>query len=149
MYVSAPQPRNDQLPLFFNVDTSVGQNGSNSSTEDILLVQLLLRKAAEPATALLRPDRKQRMLKVALTGMVDAATIDAIKAVQEDIKEFEPATVVDGKISPAKGYQYGGNHWTIIHLNSTVRRHFPSVWPRLHDFPNCPLLLKQKVAQVL
>src|SRR5438105_13615804 len=107
MHVLAPQPRKFDIPLFFNIDSSVGQGGANSRIEDILLVQFLVRKAAETASATLSPERKARMLKVKTNGIVDDDTIDGIRAAQEHIRQGRPGTIVDGRASPARGYEYG------------------------------------------
>jgi hypothetical protein len=37
MHLLAPRPPEEQLPMFFNVTTAVGQNAPNASAEDILL----------------------------------------------------------------------------------------------------------------
>ena len=89
------------------------------------------------------------MLKVAATGRADAATIDGIKAVQETMREKYAGTIIDGRVDPAQGYRYGGAVWTIVSLNRSLRSHFPEIWPRLHDFPDCPGSLKQKIAAML
>ena len=51
MHIVTIRPVDGNLPIFFNVDTSVGKQGRNSSQEDILLVQFLLQVTAEAATA--------------------------------------------------------------------------------------------------
>jgi hypothetical protein len=149
MHVLAPRPSNAFIPIFFNVDTSVGQNGSNSNKEDILLVQFLIHKTAEAPGAQLSQERRDRMLKVKTSGKVDDATIDGIKAVQETMNESRPGTIIDGKVSPARGYQYGAGFWTIVSMNSSLRRHFPNKWPRLQDFTDCPDEVKKKAKEVL
>jgi hypothetical protein len=149
MHVMAPRPSDPQVPTFFNVDTSVGERGSNSSVEDILLVQFLIRKVGQTAGPTLPPDRRERMLNVAPTGTCDRETIDGIRAVQETMRERHPATIVDGKVSPARGYQYGAAAWTIVSLNVTVRRHNLKVWPRLHELSDCPSLLRDRFPAVL
>ena len=42
VHVLAPKPAVSGIPVFFNVDNSVGRNGQNSSMDDILLVQYFL-----------------------------------------------------------------------------------------------------------
>jgi hypothetical protein len=42
VHVLAPRPPVSGVPVFYNVDTSVGRNGQNSSIDDILLVQFFL-----------------------------------------------------------------------------------------------------------
>jgi hypothetical protein len=135
--------------MFFNVDSSVGQGGVNSSREDILLVQFLVRKAGETATPAVSADRKARMLKVRATGTCDDDTIDGIRATQEHIRQVIPGTVVDGRVSPARGYDYGGGSWIIIFLNMQIRVKFSNVWPRLQDLADCPPQLKTRFQEVL
>ena len=151
MRVVAPQPRIRDLSLFFNVDTSVGNQGANSNPEDILLVQFLVRKVGE-TTGIgsgVTPERKARMSMVVPTGAIDPVTIDGIKAVQESMRELVAGTKVDGRVSVARNFAYGSGSYTIVSLNATVRKHFPRLWPRLHDFPDCPSLLKVRVPDVL
>src|SRR5262245_39916937 len=122
MHVVAPRPPDRQIPVFFNIDASVGEKGANSSLEDILLVQFLLRKAGEAAGPVVAPDKKEVMLNVAPTGICDPETIQGIKAFQETMRERIPGTIVDKRVSPARGYQYGRGVFTIVSLNVTVRR---------------------------
>ena len=147
MYVMAPRPSEGQVPIFFNVDSSVGHKGANSSPEDILLVQFLIRKAGDSSPNL-PPHQRERMRNVAPTGVCDPETIDGIRAVQETMRESHPGTIVDGKVSPARGYRYGAGIWTIVSLNVTIRKRFPQVWPRLQDFADCPPLVKKRVVEV-
>ncbi|HVK09602.1 MAG TPA: hypothetical protein VM597_12565 [Gemmataceae bacterium] len=151
MHILSPQPRIAELSMFFNVDTSVGEGGSNASPEDILLVQFLVRKVGEtvPPGAGVTLDRKARMMRVPQTGVKDPLTADGIRAVQESMRDKVPSTKVDGRVSVARGYKYGGGAFTIVSLNATVRAHFPRVWPRLQDFPDCPGLLRMRVQDVL
>jgi hypothetical protein len=151
MHVKAPEPPDPKLPIFFNVTASVGNQAANANRDDILLVQFLLRAIAEaiPATLPGGQGRRDRMLKVPLSGVIDPATIDGIRAWQEGAKEQFPATVVDGRVSSARAYLYGGAMWTIVHMNAAFRAHFPTIWPRLQDHPRCPAPLRLRVPQVL
>lgn len=152
MYVSAPQPNDPKLPIFFNVTASVGEQAANAHQDDIMLVQFLILANAEikGAGSPAGEARRVRMLKVRPSGVVDPATIDGIRAWQEGAKEmFYPRTIVDGRVSSAKGYLYGGAMWTIVHLNAAFRSSFPRIWPRLQDHPKCPGPLKLRVPQVL
>jgi hypothetical protein len=151
MHVLAPRPCIPELTMFFNVDTSVGQGGVNTSPEDILLVQFLVRKVGD-TTGIgsgVTPERKARMSLVVPTGAIDPVTIDGIRAVQESMREVVAGTKVDGRVSVARNFAYGSGSDTIVSLNATVRKHFPRIWPRLHDFPDCPALLKVRVPEVL
>lgn len=143
------QTQAPNLPIFFNVDSSVGQGGANSNQEDILLVQLLLKKAAERPPATVPASTTQRVARVTLSGTSDSATIDGIRAIQERMRERNPGTIVDGRVSPARGVSYGEADWTIVTLNTHCRRAFPEVWPRLQDFRDCPPQLRARFAQLL
>lgn len=152
MHIVVTRPATPELPLFFNLDSSVGHQGQNSRQEDILLVQFLLHQIAEGAQAS-KPGgeaRRQRMLKVPLSGICDDVTIDAIRAWQEGRKQEAPATIVDGRVSVAHGVFYTkGGEWTIADMNAMFRILFPNIWPRLQDHPKCPGLLKTRVPQLL
>ena len=108
MHIVTTRPVDVNLPMFFNVDTSVGKEGWNSSPEDILLVQFLLQVTAGAATAkdAAGEARRQRVLKVPVTGVADAATMDGIRAWQEGRKLNLSDTIVDGRIDPARGVFY-------------------------------------------
>jgi len=152
MHIVMTRPADANLPIFFNVDTSVGKGGQNSSQEDILLVQFLLQATSEAAhsSSGVGEARRQRTMKVPVSGIADAATMDGIHAWQEGRKESLPATIVDGRVNPARGIFYArGGEWTIVDLNAVFRAFFPRIWPRLQDHPKCPALLKTRVAQVL
>ena len=149
MHVMAPRKLDISTYIFFNVDSSVGNNAVNSNPVDILLVQFLIRKCAELAADGLRPDRRQRMLRVTPDGRVGPLTIDGIKAVQETMRDKYPGTVIDGRVSYARDYRYGGGIWTIVSLNFSLRKRTPQIWPRLQDLPGCPGALKIKFQEIL
>src|SRR5829696_3383867 len=92
----------DHPSLIFNVDHAVGINGTNTP-EDVLLVQFFLRKSTE-RNVRLPEDLKARMQRAPLTGICDAATIDAIKAVQERVRQLFSTAIVDGRVDRAKSY---------------------------------------------
>ncbi len=87
MKVSSFEPKDRHVPMFFNIDTSVGQNGNNSNREDILLVQFMLKKNGERVPANNPEGQRQNevLKKVPVTGIVDKATIDGIVAFQQSI----------------------------------------------------------------
>lgn len=149
MHVLAPKPMNTEAPIFFNLDSSVGQNGNNSNPDDIMLVQFLIRTSAERNITNVGRDRIQRMLKVVIDGNCGPLTIDGIRAVQETVRDFKPATTVDGRASVAKGYQYGGGVYTIVALNASFRRRYPEMWPRLQNHPMCPPRLSTAIVNIL
>ncbi|MCR9293270.1 MAG: hypothetical protein NXI32_11160 [bacterium] len=149
MHVLVTNPPDFHVPLLFNVDAVVGLHGANA-TEDVALVQFMIRKAGERVPAAKgNVDRTSRYLAVPLTGVCDAATIDGIRAVQEDMREKSPGTIVDGRVSPARGVNYGSGIWTITLLNGFCRRFCPEFWPRLFDSPDCPGPLVAATKRVL
>lgn len=150
MHVMAPQPAVQGCPIFFNVDSSVGNNGMNSNRTDILLVQFLVRKLGQIATNI-PTDKRARMAKVVVDGLSGPNTIDGIRAVQELMRDTKaPGTVVDGRISSARGYTYASSTgWTIVNLNAALRSRSQSIWPRLHDLPDCPGELKSEFQKCL
>lgn len=137
----------DRSQVLFNVDAHVGVSCTNKA-EDVLLVQFLMRKAAVRSLQD-RPAIRQRLLRVPISGTCDDPTIDGIRAVQERMRERNPGSVIDGRVSPAKASDYGAGAWTIVTLNYTVRSDFPETWPRLHDFSDCPGLLKTRIPAIL
>jgi hypothetical protein len=151
MHILAPRPADSNLPIFFNLDSSVGSKGSNNSAEDILLVQFLLRQIAEtvPSSSPAGELRRKRILNVPMSGAADPLTIDGIRAWQEARKESIHGTIVDGLVSQARGYIYGAGEWTIVDLNAIFRKTFRDIWPRLDRHPACPGLLRSRVIQVL
>ncbi len=153
MNLTAPPTRDPLIPIFFNVDASVGAAAANSSREDILLVQLLLKKNGEvvPASNPQAKLENEIMKKVAFTGVADPATIAAIQAFQQSMKRKAPGTIVDGRVSPARNSAtFGaGTRYTIVNLNGFLRRHMPKIWPRFQDVPDCPGELKKRFAEVL
>ena len=144
MRIFVPDPTDHMI---FNIDAHVGQGCTNKS-DDVFLVQFLMRKAGEKKPVD-RPDIRARLVKVPLSGTVDPLTVDGIKAAQEAMRAKRPTTVVDGIVSPARGVDYGGGIWVIVTLNDSVRTSFPDKWPRLQDFSDCPEPLKTKVLQIL
>ena len=147
MKVVTPSPSDPQLPVFFNVESRV-EKGVAASTEDVLLVQFLLRKIGDSALAM-DTDKKEAMRNVDPTGVCDDDTVNGITAFQRTIQQKFPGTIVDGKVSPARGYSYGRGVFTIVHMQVTIRRLFPKVWPRLHDFKDCPPILQARIPVVL
>jgi len=89
------------------------------------------------------------MKRVPQTGQIDQATIDGIIAFQSARKREHPGTIVDGRVSPASHYRYGGDLFTIVAMNGYIRKFAPQVWPRLNDFSDCPGMLKAKIPQIL
>lgn len=152
MHVLVPKHPTSIVPIFFNIDASVGEKAQNSNPEDILLVQFLLRTLAESATSSspTGETRRQRILKVPVTGVCDALTVDGIRAWQEGRHDGSRATVVDGRADSARDVFYvKDGEWTIADLNGMFRMLFPNIWPRLQDHPKCPPPIKLRMSQLL
>lgn len=145
-HVLAPKPPLAVAPLFFNVDASVGNQGSNSKFDDIILVQFFLKLTGKLAV---KPDARAKMLATPQTGLIDATTIENIKFFQQSLKDAGRPVTVDGRISSAKGYFFGATPFTIVHLNAIVRAGFREQWPRVQDIPECPDMLKPVIAAIL
>ena len=143
VHVEAPRPPDPNIPVFFNVDSAVGRMAPNS-LEDVLLVQFLLKSLATHMTT--EKGRKIQPILAATpqSGRCDDATIKSIEAFQRAM-----GSIVDGRISPARGYTYGSGIFSIVNLNSTVRNDYPKVWPRLDQMPNCPGGLKSVLPRIL
>src|SRR5262245_32348258 len=128
MKLSSFEPRSQIVPIFFNVETSVGRNGQNSSMEDIMLVQLLLTLNGERVPAGSAEAEKAHVLmrSISISGVVDQATIDGIVAFQESMRRSGfPSFPVDGRVNVAHSYSYGPVPYTIFLMNGFVRRHSP------------------------
>jgi len=152
MHVLVPKHPTSIVPIFFNIDASVGEKGQNSKQEDILLVQFLLRTIAETAksSSPAGEARRLRIAKVPVTGACDSLTIDGIRAWQEGRHDGAAATIVDGRADSARDVFYvKEGEWTIADLNGMFRLLFPAQWPRLQDHPKCPPQIKLRMSQLL
>ena len=133
VHVLAPKPAVPGIPVFYNVDSSVGRNGQNSSVDDILIVQYFLSLIGKNPS----PGSKLALLAdIPVTGRMNPETIAGIEAVQTANK-----SVVDGRVSIANGYKFAGNFFTIVSLNFNVKDRFRSQWPNVEEMPACPGLL--------
>lgn len=148
-HVLAPRPPDSQLPVFFNLDSSVGHQGSNSNREDILLVQFLLKALAQKVHSEAGKQIRPILERTPQTGVVDEATIRSIVALQELQKSKGNTRVVDGRVSPARGYRHSGGYYTIVLMSGALRQDFRQQWPRLDQIPGCPAGIKQMMARLL
>jgi hypothetical protein len=133
VHVLAPRPPVSGVPVFYNVDTSVGRNGQNSSVDDILLVQFFLSLIGKNPSAgsTLGP-----LADVPVTGRMNPETIRGIELVQTANR-----STVDGRVSVARGYKFGANFYTVVSLNFNIKERFRSQWPNVEEMPGCPALL--------
>ena len=142
MYADVSVPRNNDLPLFFNVDGHVGFGCANHYN-DVLLVQFMCHINGIGASSPLS--------RVPLNGICDARTVEAIRFIQQSVKKKGMVgTVVDGKVSPILNgkINYGGGMYTLAILNRWTRWKC-SVWPRLQDLSNCPGKLADATSSAL
>ncbi len=143
-HVLTPKPSDSKMPVFINVDTSVGRNGDNSNREDILLVQFMLKALTNNMTTPKGKIIKPILLETPQTGIVDRATILSIELFQRAIGH-----PVDGRISSARGYSYGIRWFTIAELNVKVRADFRQAFPRLDQIPGCPGELRNLINRIM
>ena len=150
-HLFAPQPSDPELPVFFNVDGVVGAAPAQNKREDVLLVQFAFTVIAATPLSTSNPLVIQAAKAVTLSGVADPATINAIRTFQESRKSKSgPGTVVDGRVSPAKGgYSYGGGLWTIAHLNESLQDRNIKIWPRIDQIAGCPGELQQMVVRTV
>ena len=146
-HLLAPLQTNPELPVFYNVDDTVGAAPAMNRREDVLLVQFIFKALADKPSDNMTADEIARVKAVQVTGICDAATIEAIKMVQKKKKLSNASTVVDGRVSSAQGkYTYSGNAaWTIAVLNNLLQDRNVDVWPRLDMIKDCPQELKDMV----
>jgi hypothetical protein len=145
-HLVALQPPDPELPVFFNVDAPVGAPPAQNKREDVLLVQFAFKVNADTAGPKAPPSLIAAAKAVRVTGMIDQETITAIRVLQEELKKGRKETVVDGRVSPARGaYGFGGALWVIVVLNNSLQNSFVDIWPRIDKIPGCPAELKQMV----
>ena len=145
-HLVAPRIPEPELPVFFNVDGVVGANPAQNLREDVLLVQFAFQVLGKDPIATTPPEVTAASKAVRVTGTIDKETINAIFALQRALGN--PATVVDGRVSPVKGgYSYGKAMWTIVHLNNFLQNRNVDVWPRIDKISGCPSELKQMVVR--
>jgi len=138
--------------MFFNVDSVVGDNRLGrvqNSPEDVLLVQFFLKAAPVDD-----PELRREVERIKVNGRMDTATGNSISLFQSLInkKNNLPGKVVDGRVSPARGYKYGaGAQYTIVNLNLGTRHQHKSIWPRIDKINRlaCPQNLKEMLAREL
>jgi len=147
-HIEMTKPRDEFLPVFYNVDGVVGAPPADNKREDVLLVQFFIVLIGRSPHPDIPPNVVAAFKAVQLTGVADAQTIAAIKAVQESKRQRgRPNVVVDGRASPAKpGVAYAPRAvWTIVQLNVESKMLHPDVWPRIDKIQGCPDDLKKMV----
>ena len=101
-HLLAPRHPDPELPVFFNVDGVVGAPPAQNLSEDVLLVQFALKVIGDSPKPGTPPGLTAAARAVRVTGNMDAATVNAIRALQTAAKQRRSATVVDGRVSPAR-----------------------------------------------
>jgi len=150
-HLVAPQKSKPTLPVFYNVDAVVGAAPAVNNREDVLLVQFAFTVIASKPSPNSSPVFHQAAAAVKPTGTIDQATINAIRAAQQQARDLgSKSTVVDGRVSPASGgYGYGGPTYTIVNLNESVQGRNLDLWPRIDKIPGCPPEVKQLVVRTV
>jgi hypothetical protein len=146
----APQTPLAELPVFFNVDDVVGAGPAQNRREDVLLVQMALKQIGDSPKQDADANLVAACKAVQMKGTMDDATTKAIRLVQEQARKDQPSTIVDGRVSPARGaYSYGAGYWTIVVLNIAIRTRNLNTWPRIDKIAGCPNELQQMVNRTL
>ena len=150
-HLLAPQKSKPTLPVFFNVDGVVGKAPAANNREDVLLVQFAIATMASKPLPGASDAFYQAAKMVKVTGTIDNETINAITAMQLEVKRKDPGTIVDGRVSPSHGtYGYGGGGGcSIVTLNESVQHRNVDVWPRIDKINGCPSELKQMVVRTV
>lgn len=149
-HLLAPQRSKPTLPVFYNVDGVVGAAPAVNNREDVLLVQFAFVVIASQPSPKSSPAFHQAAAAVRPTGVIDEATIRAIRAAQQEAKNLgHTNAVVDGRVSPASGYAYGSSTYAIVNLNESMQGRHLKLWPRIDQIPGCPLELQQLVIRTV
>lgn len=150
-HLLAPQKSSPTLPVFFNVDGVVGKSPAMNNREDVLLVQFAIAHTAANRLPGASEAFYEAAKAVRVTGTIDNETINAITAMQLEVKRKHPGTIVDGRVSPSQGaYGYGsGGGSSIVILNESVQHRNVDVWPRIDKIAGCPGELKQMVVRTV
>lgn len=149
-HLFVPNPSSLVLPVFFNVDGVVGANPASNKREDVLLVQFAFSVIAKLAMTQ-HPAIREAAKDVRVTGIIDEETIVAIRTMQKEAQKVPGGekAVVDGRVSRARGYDYGTGLWTIFYLNDLMQNNNVDIWPRIDKIPGCPAELKQMVIRTV
>jgi hypothetical protein len=138
------------IPVYYNIDGAVGAAPAANHREDVLLVQFAFAAMAASPMPDTTMEFYRAICEVRPTGTIDQATINAIKALQIEVKKVKPDTMVNGRVSPANvNCCGGGSAFTIKSLNESVQHGHIDLWPRIDKIPGCPLELKQMVVRTV
>lgn len=126
----------------WNLSTSVGKGGLNSSQEDVLYIQWYYHSAARnPETP---PDRKAIYAAVTLSGQCNGTDSDPLVKSITAHQAFLKHPLVDGKVSVANaGGKVVTSAFFVYRIGARLCRMNKSQWPRLEQMPNCPIPVAQ------
>lgn len=129
-------PRDETLPVIWNVDNTVGEKGANLP-EDVYLVQYMLKMfALSPAS--MQSTTRTKLAALTPTGTCDAYTIECIKYVQAALKPKNPTMLTDGRVSKATPSLYYGNApYVIACINQVYRKSYFVNWPCISMDGDC------------
>ena len=123
--------------FMWNIDTSVGKGGANSSRCDVSYIQWYYTLAA--AHPLTPEERKAVYRNVKVTGTCRGDDSDPLVAAIFTHQKHLKHPVIDGRISVAHGTgKVGENAFFVYRLGARLADMYPNVWPRLDLIPGCP-----------
>jgi hypothetical protein len=128
---------------FYNVNYSVGRSARNFP-DDVMLVQLLLKKVYDKDRGVLAPPGEMEV-----TGFCGPTTMSWIQHFQLQCKtQFQLSIATDGVVDRCRERvqsTISRTIYTILHLNAVVRKGDPGAYEELEDGPDCPLALGQQL----
>ncbi|MBI1894993.1 MAG: hypothetical protein HYS04_00445 [Acidobacteria bacterium] len=140
-------PDDRVLKFFYNVSHSVGAGGSNKYF-DVLLVQYFLKKVYK-ALKTVRPPAGD----IPTNGICDRVTKAWIWQYQKDLKRIhvQGGVFVDGLIDRARApiSSISKTTYTIIHLNRSMKGHYPQYFDLQQLDPDIPHELRLLMLQLL
>jgi hypothetical protein len=132
----------------WNLDSSVGKGGQNSSPCDISYIQWYYTLAGR--NSLTPPDRQAIYQKVRVTGSCTGRDDDPLVAAIIAHQKALGHPQVDGRVSVAKGGgKFHMNAYFVLRLGARLADMYPNAWPRLDQIPGCPALVAQAVRQAI
>lgn len=150
-HLFVPADPESSLPLWYNVDETVGAWPARNAEEDVWLVQFLLHAALTNSTL---AESREVGKTVVLNGRCSPGdpadpTIAALRYVQRQLRTHGLTTVVDGRVSRARAYHFGGGYFTIVWLNEMVQRRHHALWPRIDRIPKAPDPVRKLVTRTV
>ena len=123
--------------FMWNLDSSVGKGGANSSSCDVSFIQWYYTLAAN--FALTTDENKSVYRKVEITGACSGRDDDPLVAAILIQQKSMNHPYLDGKVSVVTGTgRLGAHAFFLIRLEARFAVMYPKLWPRLDLIPNCP-----------